>query len=140
MICFPLRQRMTHGRHGKSILQDKLAYINMIDNIILAIVIFLFTLPICLSLSVGYNRVAKIELVLIVLGVLGIGLSRYMIHENAVHAMQTANYSNLDSNGFYINIWAAGLVVMVCGGCTLFIGSLTRVWQRRANILPFLFG
>jgi len=112
----------------------------MSERILLTIALIIFALPVGFSAQVGFNRAAKIGIVLVIVGIACILFSQYILHENATYELFTKEYgSKTESNRIFLNIWSAGIWTAVLGGCTLFIGSAARAWKKRSVILPFLF-
>ena len=112
----------------------------MIDKIILTGGLLILILPIGLSVTVGYNRLAKFGLLLVVVGFACIYYSQHMLHDNAVYKLITEDYGKTaGTNRVYLNLWIGGIGVIVCGGGALFMGSVIRVWQKRKVLFPFLF-
>lgn len=112
----------------------------MVEKILLTIALIIFALPIGFSVQVGFNRAAKIGLLLIITGIACIVFSQHVLHENATYEFLTKEYgSKSKSNRIFSNMCSVGIWVAVFGGFTLFIGSVARAWKKRSVILPFLF-
>jgi hypothetical protein len=126
----------TNGGSSRSPLADQ----QMSEEVILTIVLLVLALPIGLSVMVGFNRTAKIGLLLVVVGVACISYSQYVLHENAAYELVTKNFGTKTGfNRIYLSVWGVGIGIAICGGCALFVGSVIRVWKKRLDILPFLF-